>query len=285
MSIWINGIYGEEVLTLLRPPDGYRYVLFISFDLDAESAEIYRGSDPNTLSRGRFSVYRGVYKLLDLLEKYEVHVTFFTPSWVVDRYPTLIEEIVSRGHEIAAHGYLHERLDQLGLEDEENVFKKTSEIFKDVVGQKPLGFRSPYWRWSKNTVDLLLKYGYRYDSSLMDDEVPYILKHHDGHLYEYPVDWRLDDWPYLEYYRSLTPRQLLEQWLEEIRYAENNTGYVSITMHPQCIGRGARIKVLEKLLEHARRTGAWIPRGKDLADYLEKLSEDREVIVHQYVEY
>ncbi len=272
-------------MPLIRPPEEYRYILFISFDLDAESAEINRGADPNTLSRGRFSVYRGVYKILDLLKKYGVHVTFFTPSWVVERYPAMIEAILSRGHEIAAHGYLHERLDQLSLEDEEDIFKRTDMIFRDVIGERPQGFRSPYWRWSRNTISLLLRHGYRYDSSLMDDEIPYILKHGEDSLYEYPVDWRLDDWPYLEYYRSLTPRQLLEQWLEEIRYAENVTGYVSITMHPQCIGRGARIKVLEKLLEHAKRTGAWIPRGKDLAEHLERLSENKEIIVHQYAEY
>ncbi len=272
-------------LHLIRPPEEYRYILFISFDLDAESAEIYRGADPNTLSRGRFSVYRGVHKILDLLRKYGVHATFFTPSWVVERYPAMIEAILSRGHEIAAHGYLHERLDQLSLEDEEEIFRRTNEIFRDAIGERPQGFRSPYWRWSMNTINILMRHGYRYDSSLMDDEIPYLLRHGEDSLYEYPVDWRLDDWPYLEYYRSLTPRQLLEQWLEEIRYAEDVTGYVSITMHPQCIGRGARIKVLEKLLEHAKRTGAWIPRGRDLADYLERLSENKEIILHQYVEY
>jgi hypothetical protein len=80
----------------------------------------------------------------------------------------------------------------------------------------------------------------------------------------------LDDWPYLEYYRSLTPKELLEMWIEELDYAREVHGYVSLTMHPQCIGRGSRTKVLEEILKYALKTRAWIPKGKELAEYIAK---------------
>jgi len=168
--------------------DEYKYILFISFDLDAESAEVYRGSDPDTLSRGRFGVNRGVWKILDTLDRYGVRSTFFTPAWVIERYGEVVEEIVSRGHEVAAHGYLHESFDKLSISEEESVFNKIEGVFKEIVGYKPIGFRSPYWRWSNNTIDFLCRYGYVYDSSLMDDEYPYILKHRECELIELPVD-------------------------------------------------------------------------------------------------
>ncbi len=263
----------------------HEYVLFISFDLDAESAEIYRGSDPNTLSRGRFAVYRGVDKILKILRRYNVKTTFFTPSWVIENYSELIERIVGEEHEVAAHGYLHERFDELTILEEEAVFSRTKEIFREVIGYEPSGFRSPYWRWSGRTIEFLTRFNYLYDSSLMDDETPYILEYRGKKIVELPVDWRLDDWPYLEYYRSLSPQQLLQQWMYEIEYARENRGYLSITMHPQCIGRGARIGVLEKILEYAIRTNAWIPRGSELAEYLFKKQREYGIPVRLYREY
>ncbi len=266
-------------------PEGYSCILFLSFDLDAESAEVYRRSDPNTLSRGRFAVYRGVFKVLEVLGKYGVKTTFFTPSWVIERYPNIIEEIVSREHEVAAHGYLHERFDQLSEDDEKEVFDKTIKVFEEVVGYKPHGFRSPYWKWSKYTLRYLFDLGFTYDSSLMDDEIPYIIKSGNKQLVEFPVDWRLDDWPYLEYYRSLTPQQLLSQWLEELDYAVKTRGYLSITMHPQCIGRGARIRVLEKLVEKAVNSKAWIVKGEELAKYMLKSIGKKWLIVREHPVY
>jgi len=256
---------------MYKTPKKYNYTLFISFDLDIDSAEHYKGADPISISRGRFTAKRGLYKVLKTLRKYSVKVTFFVPGWVAVNYPHLIKLIVDEGHEVAAHGYIHERLDE--FKDrfyEEQLFNRMINSIAVFTGYKPLGFRAPYWRFSNNTLSILMKKGFLYDSSLMDDEYPYVITMNEYSIVELPVDWRLDDWPYLEYYRTLTPRELLEMWLEEIKYAEKNRGYVSLTMHPQCIGRGARIRVLEEILSYAVKTNAWIPTGKELAEYVVK---------------
>jgi peptidoglycan/xylan/chitin deacetylase (PgdA/CDA1 family) len=254
-----------------KPPEGYEYVLFLSFDLDVDSAEYYKGSDPVARSRGRFASRRGLYKVLSVLRKYNIKSTFFIPGWVSLNYPFLIKQLIDEGHEVAAHGYLHERLDE--FKDpfyEEQLFNRMIDSIRIYSGYKPYGFRAPYWRFSDNTLNLLVKKEFLYDSSLMDDEYPYILWVRDKSIAELPVDWRLDDWPYLEYYRSLTPRELLEMWIEELDYAREVHGYVSLTMHPQCIGRGSWIKVLEEILKYALKTRAWIPKGKELAEYIVK---------------
>ncbi|ABN69489.1 polysaccharide deacetylase [Staphylothermus marinus F1] len=252
-----------------KPPNGYEYVLFLSFDLDVDSAEQYRGSDPVALSRGRFSVRRGVGKVLNVLYKYGLKTTFFVPGWVASTYPQIVKVLADDGHEIAAHGYIHERFDEFkDIYYEDQLFRRMIESIETFTNHKPIGFRAPYWRFSKNTLSLLFKHGFKYDSSLMDDEYPYIIEKNNYFLVELPVDWRLDDWPYLEYYRTLTPRELLDMWIDEIEYARQNHGYVSITMHPQCIGRGARINVLDKILRYAVETKAWIPQGRVLADYV-----------------
>ncbi|ABM80099.1 polysaccharide deacetylase family protein [Hyperthermus butylicus] len=258
---------------MFRPPAGYGFVLFLSFDLDVDSAEAWKGADPVARSRGRFAERRGLWRVLEVLEAHGVRATFFVPGWVARRYPHLVRALVERGHEVAGHGYMHERLDEISSRSaEEQVFASMEEALAGIVGRKPRGFRAPYWRWSPWTLELLRSRGYLYDSSLMDDEEPYIL---GKGLVELPVDWRLDDWPYLEYHRSLTPRELLEMWLDEMRYAARRHSYLSLTMHPQCIGRGARIRVLEAVLREAKRLGAWIPLGSELAEYVLKAVTER----------
>lgn len=248
-------------------PKGYNFAMLVTFDLDVDSAEYRRGDDPVARSRGRFAARRGLAKILRVLGAYNVRATFFVPGWVAEEYPHLVKAILVEGHEVAGHGYLHERLDQLDLESEIRVFEKMEGALARH-GVRVRGFRAPYWRWSSNTLSILASRHYLYDSSLMDDEIPYIIKCCGQSIVEFPVDWRLDDWPYLEHYRSLTPSQLLSMWLEDVEYAAATNGFLVVTMHPQCIGRGSRIRVLEELVRAALRLGAWMPTASELAEYV-----------------
>ncbi len=240
-------------------------MFFLSFDLDVDSAEVLRGEDPVSLSRGRFAQKVGVKKVLDILDMFGVKVTFFVPGWVAERYSDLALMIAEKGHEIAAHGYLHERLDTLSYYEEKLVFDKMLSTIKRIYGKEPKGFRAPYWRFSEYTINNLFEYNFLYDSSLMDHERPYVINFRGKKVVELPVDWRLDDWVYLEAYRCITPRDLLDMWIDEMDYAHEVNGYLSITLHPQCIGRGARIRLLEILLSEAIKRDALITTGEKLA--------------------
>lgn len=266
----------------MKAPQNYNFILFLSFDFDGESAEVMRKEDPITISRGRYGSRVGIHKVISVLERYNIRTTFFTPGWIVEHYPEIIKTLVRKGHEIALHGYLHERLDKIErLEDEEHIFKLGENAILRITGTKPLGFRAPYWRWSRNTLSLLLSRGYLYDSSLMDSDDPYVIKHDERKLVVLPVDWRLDDWPYLELYRTLTPKELLSMWLEELEYARSRKGFVSITLHPQCIGRGARIKILEELITVAIKMKAWIPKGIDMARYVLGIAQEDSILIRE----
>ncbi len=245
-------------------PQDHEFTLLLSFDLDGESAEVRKGEDPVTISRGRYGVKVGIWRILDLLDKYGVKTTFFVPGWIAEKYPDIVLEVHRRGHEIAQHGYMHERLDRLVFDEELRVFDLAEKSISKVIGVRPLGFRAPYWRFSYNTLNILVSRGYLYDSSLMDQDEPYTIRIDNRVIVELPVDWRLDDWPYLEISRT-TPREVLDMWLEEINYAWRRRSYISLTFHPQCIGRGARILILEKILFEALKRKAWIPRAIDLA--------------------
>ncbi|MCF2947766.1 DUF3473 domain-containing protein [Paraglaciecola aquimarina] len=129
-------------------------------------------------------------RLLDLFASHNVKSTFFVLGWVAERYPDLIKEIHQQGHEIASHGYAHQR-----------ATKQTPEVFKqdvlrslnhleDLLGEKILGYRAPSFsigytnEWA---FEILAELGFKYSSST------YPVKHD---LYGTP------DWPRFAYQRK-----------------------------------------------------------------------------------
>ncbi|MFP3952474.1 MAG: polysaccharide deacetylase family protein, partial [Candidatus Bathyarchaeia archaeon] len=153
-------------------PDGYRCCVNISFDYDSNSALVRR--EPRDIvaqSRGRFAPKVAVPRILDMLDRLDIESTFFTPGWTIDEFPDSVEEIISRGHEIAAHGYLHERLTDLSKESEDAVFQRSISAM-EKIGVTPKGFRAPYWSISDRTLKLVEELGFKYDSNFMDDDMP-----------------------------------------------------------------------------------------------------------------
>jgi len=250
-------------------PKGKIATLILTFDFDAESAEYRKYPDkPVKLSKGIYGAKRGIPRILNLLDKHQIKATFFVCGWVAEKYPELIKEIIKRGHEIAAHGYLHENLSELSYQEEEKVFQKMIEVIEKVCKTKPKGFRAPYWEFSKNTLNFLGKYEFMYDSSFMDDDMPYVIElEGNKKIVELPVEWVLDDWPLFEIHRK-TPAQVYETWISEIDAAYEEGVLTVLTMHPQCIGRPSRIRLLDDLIVYAKRyKKLWITRALDVAKW------------------
>jgi polysaccharide deacetylase family protein (PEP-CTERM system associated) len=108
-------------------------------------------------------------RILDLLAASGVKATFFVLGWIAERKPELVKEIVKRGHEVASHGYGHQRIyNQSRAEFREDV-RKSKNILEDISGEKVLGYRAPSYSISRDTLwayDELLEAGYSYDSSV-----------------------------------------------------------------------------------------------------------------------
>lgn len=157
-------------------------------------------------------------------------------------------------------------------EDEVEVFRKSIDTLGAVAGHRPVGFRAPHWEFSQNTIANLVKFCFKYDSSLMNDEKPYMIKQ-DGKstgMVELPVEWFLDDWPIFEIERR-PPNEVFNIWSEEFEavYADRIPYYL-LTMHPQCIGRASRSKMLEALIGFIKkRRGVMFSRCIDLVKSFE----------------
>ena len=140
-----------------------------------------------------------------------------------------------------------------------------------VAGARPTGWRAPYWALGERTLELLEAAGFVYDSSLMDGDYElHRVRPGDRHsvadgtrwgretaLVEVPVYWALDDWPQFEPGPSrdglAPPSKVLEIWLGELDYAWRHApgGLLTVTMHPECIGRGHRMAMLESFIDAA----------------------------------
>lgn len=253
----------------------------LSFDFDAISLWIgpMRAISPSMISRGEFGAV-GVERILRLLDREAIPATFFVPGHTAETYPAHTRAIAAAGHEIGHHGYLHENPIELPPEEEERVLLRGLAALDAVAGVRPVGYRSPAWDNSPHTVDLLLKHGFRYESSLMAaDFTPYWTRWGDlidldgpyrfgapVDLVEMPISWLLDDFPHFEYIRlpnRLSPglsaaSKVEEIWRDEFDFMVRDVpnGVFTLTMHPQVIGRGHRILMLERLIAHFRAAGA-----------------------------
>lgn len=114
-------------------------------------------------------VERNVNRILDLLDAGRAKATFFTLGWIAERYPQLVHEIVARGHELASHGYGHERASDL----DEAAFlldvRRAKEILEDLGGVEVQGYRAPSFSIGTQNLwafDTLAHAGYRYSSSI-----------------------------------------------------------------------------------------------------------------------
>ena len=114
-------------------------------------------------------VDRSTRLILDLLAAHDAKGTFFTLGWVAKRHPRLVSDIVAAGHEMASHGWGHERITQLTPDAFRESVRDSKSILQDLTGMPVYGYRAPSFsivRGGEWALDILVDEGYRYDSSL-----------------------------------------------------------------------------------------------------------------------
>ena len=258
-----------------------RHIVCLTFDFDAISGFIARGqTSPSWISRGEFGPRAGAPRLLALLKKYGIRSTWFIPGHTIETYPQACVAVVAAGHEIAHHGWTHRPPASLTRDEEEKELVRGNEAIRKLTGRVARGYRSPSWDLSPHSIELLLKHGFHYDSSLMgDDYAPYFARQGDvielekpakfgkeTALVEMPIHWAADDAPHFEFVRTETTfRQGLmnanavgENWIGDFLYMRDNVdwGVLTYTCHPYVIGRGARMLMLERVIRAAADSGA-----------------------------
>lgn len=114
-------------------------------------------------------VERNIHAILEMLAAHHTHATFFTLGWIAERYPQLVRHIVDNGHELASHGYAHQRASEQTPEVFFDDIDRAKKMLEDLSGQEVQGYRAPSFSIGKGNLwayDTLLEAGYRYSSSI-----------------------------------------------------------------------------------------------------------------------
>ncbi len=270
------------------------HTVCLTFDFDALSVWLADSSTPTPaeLSRGEYGPRVAIPRILDLLAAYDLPATFFVPGHTAESFPSSVEAILSAGHEIAHHGYGHQDPSTQSPDQERRSLEQGIAVLERFLGVPPSGYRSPSWDYSDATLSLLVEYGFLYDSSLFaGDFVPYhprlgdtvgaeepLKMGQEVELWEFPVDFCLDDWPHFVFRFDSpgaglsAPSKVLEIWAGEYDFLveHEEEGVFTLTMHPQVIGRGHRMLLLESLIEHILSEG--LSRFARMGDVARSLS-------------
>jgi peptidoglycan/xylan/chitin deacetylase (PgdA/CDA1 family) len=254
----------DSLVHLAHPQDGYKRV--------------------SGLSMLQYGPNVAIPRILDTYRRLGLRQTFFIPAWCIERYPEAVEAILEHGHEIGHHGYLHENPVAQTRDEQTHWLDLGVAIITKVTGSGPRGWRAPLYNFSNESLNLLLSRGFTYDTSLMGDDIPYLLESRQTgkRLVELPVHWGIDDWPQyvqsfdLDYLMPIrSPRHGFETFAQEFEAAYKYGGIWTPVLHPFVVGRLARWDVFEGFLEEVlKRGGVWFAPMEEIAAYVRQAHDE-----------
>ena len=277
---WRGKVEAVRAGRSLKPetwPGGARCAVALSFDSDHETNELRDGATSVArLSWGEYGTRQGVPRIRKVLDRFGAKASFFVPAVSALLHPEEQAALAAEGHEIALHGWIHERNTELPAEVERDLMFRSADTLETITGQRPVGMRTPSWDYSAATLTIAREMGLLYDSSLFADYEPYEIVQ-DGEptgIVELPVEWIRDDAPYFMMNRFgaqrpyTPPEAVLDIFRREFDGAHEDGGLFLLTMHPHITGYRSRLFILEELLDHITAKGdCWIATHADIARY------------------
>jgi allantoinase len=210
----------------------------------------------------------GVYRLLDAFAKAGVSASFATNGAIADRYPELVQEIVTAGHEIIAHSTDMNGTIASGLpiEEERALIAQSLASLEAATGKRPTGWLSIARSQSWNTPDLLQQAGVTYSCDWVNDELPYRFR---NGLINLPLNHELSDRQIITVQQQSVDSyaQSMIDAFDWLGAEAKSFGGRILPLHvtPYIMGLPYRIGAFEQLLiELAARPEAWVATGNDI---------------------
>lgn len=224
-------------------PDGAVCGFALTFELDLSA--VPGTADLSARSMDEFGLEAGLRRLLALLEEERVRATFFLTPEVAAAHREVAERIAGAGHELALRGAAGEGGRDAPAEEQRAALERGLAALA-AAGIAPRGHRAAPGRATWPMVDLLVTAGLRYDSSLMDDDRPYVLEAGGGRLVELPPHWAADDGVHYDVprpagIRMVAPASTFAELLRgELDAQRRHGGLVVATARPRLSGRASR---------------------------------------------
>ena len=218
----------------------------------------------------------GIYRLLDAFAKVGAKASFATNAAIAERYPVLVKDIVSAGHEIIAHSTDMNGTIASGVEEayERDLIARSLDTLEKVSGARPKGWLSIARSQSFNTPRLLKEAGLTYMCDWVNDELPYRFTTEAGDIVSVPLNHELSDRQIINVQQNSVDSYVLQMMdaYEWLRNESTKYGGRMLPMHitPYIMGLPYRIDAFEGLLRWlAEQPDHWFARGDELASVVE----------------
>jgi len=257
--------------------DGTRCAFALSFDSDHETNELRDGGKSIArMAWGQYGHRVGVPNILKMLAKHSVTATFYVPGVVAMLYPDEQRRVVSEGHEVGIHSWIHELNSVLPYDAEKDLMLRAADVLEKTTQVRPVGVRTASWDFSPYTLQITKEIGLLYDSSLMADVDCYelVLDGQPTGVVELPVEWIRDDAPYfmMQRFQNLRPytppADVFDIFRREFETAYEEGGIFQLTCHPHIIGYRSRIWIIDELIRLAKAKGdVWFATHADVVRF------------------
>lgn len=214
----------------------------------------------------------GVWRLMEIMDRYGMKGTAALNAEVCDRYPEIIDAGKRLDWEWMGHGMNNSELSAGLAEDEERVrIGRIRETIAAATGRAPRGWLSPALTETHNTLDLLAEAGFDYVGDWVNDEQPYEMRVRSGRMTSIPYSIEMNDIPVLldlKQSAEVFGRMIKDQF--DVLYEDGaTTGRVmSICLHPFLVGHPFRAKHLADAFAHiASRQDVWLATGSEIIDH------------------
>lgn len=258
-------------------PNGKKCAVCYTFDLDAELVFMGNNPDvanmPRVVSQGSYVWRAGIIpRILDLLDEHGIKSTWFIVAMNAVNHPEEVDKIVKRGHEVATHGWMHEKISHLKKKEETERRLKCVKVLEEITGYRPVGNRTAGGELSPNTLDILKENGFLYDSSLRGSDLPYKL---ENGLIEIPSYYEMDDfhlfadYPFGNYKaRMLSPETGYQIWTTAFDgYYHYGLCWTSM-FHPQIIGKPGNLMLLDRTIKYMKKfSNVWFANAREIAEH------------------
>jgi peptidoglycan/xylan/chitin deacetylase (PgdA/CDA1 family) len=219
----------------------------------------------------QYGARKGIWNVLELLDQYQIKTTFFVVGNTAEKYPDTVRAAAKAGHEIAGMSYGFESIRTASREREQSIVRRSSRVLEDVTGNKIVGWRCPDYRISPQTIDILAEEGFSWDSSLLNDDLPYLFECGSRSLVEIPFTTSTADKTYIGYPGPVRggPDGLASVWNNEfdVLYGESERSprFLILSLQTWATGRPAPLRVLRQFLDRlAGHEELWFARGSDI---------------------
>jgi allantoinase len=270
---------------LLRWPNGARVALWVipnieHFLFDRPSTSITAVTTqfvPDVLNFAwrDYGPRVGVWRMMEIMDRYGVRGTVALNSDVCDHYPRIIEAGNKLGWEWMGHGKNNSILLGNKSEDEERA------LIKDIVaavtkgtGKAPRGWLGPALTETHNTLDILTENGIDYVADWTNDEQPYPMRVKKGTMTSIPYSVEINDIPAIldgKQNGEIFGQMIKDQFDVLYEDGAKNGRVMSICLHPFLIGHPHRAKYFNEALKHiTSRQEVWVTTGAEIIDWYRK---------------